>query len=249
MAGHSHWANIQHKKARIDAKRGKVWTKVSRLITQAAKTGGGDPDANASLRLAMEKARAANMPKDTIERSIKKGTGELAGEAFEEIAYEGYGPGGVAVLCNILTDNRNRTAPEIKKIFERAGGNLGTSNCVAWMFTQKGVFVIPADGVTEEKLMEVALEAGADDVESSEEIFEVTCSPTEFADVKSALEAAEIKYDSADLSMIPNTTVQIAELNAARKILNLVETLDEHDDVQSVSANFDIPDEIVAQVT
>ncbi len=249
MAGHSHWANIQHKKARIDAKRGKVWTKVSRLITQAAKTGGGDPDANASLRLAMDKARSANMPKDTIERSIKKGTGELASEAFEEIAYEGYGPGGVAVLCNILTDNRNRTAPEIKKIFERAGGNLGTSNCVAWMFTQKGVFVIPADGVAEEKLMEVALEAGADDVESSEEIFEVTCSPAAFADIKSALEAAEIKCDSADLSMIPNTTVQIAELNSARKILNLMETLDEHDDVQSVSANFDIPDEIVAQVS
>ena len=147
MAGHSHWANIQHKKARIDAKRGKVWTKVSRLITQAAKTGGGDPDANASLRLAMDKARSANMPKDTIERSIKKGTGELASEAFEEIAYEGYGPGGVAVLCNILTDNRNRTAPEIKKIFERANGNLGQSNCVAFQFQHQGRSVVEATAV------------------------------------------------------------------------------------------------------
>ena len=247
MAGHSHWANVQHKKARMDAKRGKVWTKVARLITQAAKDGGGDPDANPALRLAIEKAKSANMPKDTVERSIKKGTGELAGEAFEEITYEGYGPGGVAIMCKTLTDNRNRTAPEIKKIFERAGGNLGTSNCVAYLFAQKGVFVIPADGTNEDKLMEVVLEAGADDVEESGEIFEVTCNTNAFESVRSALQQAEINFESADLSMIPNSTVQVTDAQAARKILKLMETLDDHDDVQTVSANFDIPDELVSK--
>ncbi len=249
MAGHSHWANVQHKKARMDAKRGKIWTKVARLIAQAAKAGGADPEANPALRLAIDKARAANMPKDTVERSIKKGTGELAGEALEEITYEGYGPCGVAIMCKILTDNRNRTAAEIKKVFERGGGNLGTPNCVAWMFTQKGVFVIPADQTTEDRLMELALEAGADDVEESGEIFEITCSPAAFEEVKSALQTAEIKYESADLSMIPNNTVQITDAESARKILKLMETLDDHDDVQNLSANFDIPDEIVAQAS
>ncbi len=249
MSGHSHWANIQHKKARIDAKRGKVWTKVARLIVQAAKSGGGDPDANATLRLAIDKARTANMPKDTIERSIKKGTGELAGVAFEDISYEGYGPGGVAIMCQILTDNRNRTAPEIKKIFERAGGNLGAPNCVAWMFAQKGVFVIPASAATEEQLMDLALQAGADDVKDAGEIFQITCSPSAFEEVKSALAQAEIECESADLSMIPNNTVQVTDANSARKILKLMETLDDHDDVQNVSANFDIPDDIIAQAS
>ncbi len=248
MSGHSHWANIQHKKARMDAKRGKVWTKVARLITQAAKDGGRDPDSNPSLRLAIDKARAANMPKDTIERSIKKGTGELAGQAFEEIVYEGYGPGGVAILCNILTDNRNRTAAEVKKIFERAGGNLGAPNCVAWMFTLKGVFIVSAADATEDQLMEVALESGAENVEEAGEIFEITCAAPDFEAVKSALGAAEIKCESADLAMIPNNTVPIADANAARTILKLMETLDDQDDVQKVSANFDIPEDLVAQI-
>ncbi len=248
MAGHSHWANIQHKKARVDAKRGKIWTKVARLITQAAKSGGGDPDANPGLRLAMDKARAANMPKDTIERSIKKGTGELAGETIEEVTYEGYGPAGVAVMCNALTDNRHRTAPEIKKIFERSGGNLGTPNCVAYMFTQKGVFVVGKDGTAEDTLMETALEAGADDVEDTGEIFEITCSQSAFESVKRALESAGFRPESADISMVPNNYVAIADAGAATKILRLMELLDDHDDVQSVAANFDIPDNIINQV-
>ncbi len=248
MSGHSHWANIQHKKSRIDAKRGKIWTKLARQVVASARAGGVDPDMNPSLRLAIDKAKAANMPKDTIERAIKKGSGDLAGESLEEIAYEGYGPNGVAVLCSVLTDNRNRTAPEIKKIFERAGGNLGSPNCVAWMFNQKGMFVVPKDSVTEEKLMEIAIEAGADDVEEQDDIFEVTCSPGSFQGVKQALDEAEIKYDSADLSMVPDNYVLIDEPDGAKKVIALVETLDDHDDVQSVAANFDIPDDIMAQL-
>jgi YebC/PmpR family DNA-binding regulatory protein len=248
MAGHSHWANIQHKKARVDAKRGKIWTKLARQVMQAARQGGGDPDANPSLRLAVDKARAANMPRDTIERSIKKGTGELGSENIEEMTYEGYGPAGVAVLCKILTDNRNRTAPEVKKIFERAGGNLGQPNCVAWMFNQKGMFVIPGEGIAEDRLMELTLEAGADDVVLADGIFEVTCSPAAFQEVKAALQRAGIPCDRADLTMLPSTTVRIAQAEEARKVLKLMETLDDHDDIQSVAANFDIPDEIMSQI-
>ncbi len=248
MAGHSHWANIQHKKARVDAKRGKIWTKIARQIVVSAKNGGGDVDNNPGLRLLVDKARAANMPKDTIERSIKKGTGELAGENLEEVIYEGYGPSGVAVMCNALTDNRNRTAPEIKKIFERAGGNLGTSNCVAWMFEQKGTFAISADATTEEQLVEVALEAGADDVAHDGELFEVTCSPGNFQDVKAALDTAEVKYEQADIVMLPTTTVKLENADGAKKVLRLMETLDDHDDIQSVSANFDIPDDVMSQM-
>ena len=247
MAGHSHWANIQHKKARVDAKRGKVWTKVARLITQAARAGGGDPDANASLRLAIDKARDANMPKDTIERSVKKGTGELAGESLEEVSYEGYGPAGVAVMCKALTDNRHRTAPEIKKIFERAGGNLGAPNCVGWMFTQKGLFVVPKASASEERLMELALDAGADDVQDAGTVIEVLCKPTAFESVKTALQNAQIAWDSADISMVPNNYVEITDAEAAQRVLKLMETLDDHDDVQSVAANFDIADEILAR--
>ncbi len=248
MAGHSHFSNIQHKKARLDARRGKVWTKVARLIMQAAKSGGGDPDANASLRLAMDKARAANMPRDTIERSIKKGTGELEGESLETMTYEGYGPSGVALMCNILTDNRNRTAPEIKKIFERAGGNLGAPNCVAWMFAQKGVFVVSKAVVSEEHLVEMALDAGADDVQGAEDIFEVTCEPTAFARVKSSLEKSGLKLESADLTMMPKTTVLISDPETAQRVLKLMEALDDHDDVQNVSANFDIPDSLMPKI-
>lgn len=247
MSGHSHWANIQHKKARVDAKRGKVWTKVARLIVQAARAGGGDPDSNASLRLAMDKARDANMPRDTIERSIKKGTGELAGESLEEVSYEGYGPAGVAVMCKALTDNRHRTAPEIKKIFERGGGNLGAPNCVGWMFSQKGMFVVSKTAAGEEKLMEIALEAGAEDVQDSGDIFEVTCGPAAFEAVKAALQGSQIAYDSADISMVPNNYVAISDADAAQRVLKLMETLDDHDDVQSVSANFDIADEVLAK--
>jgi YebC/PmpR family DNA-binding regulatory protein len=249
MAGHSHWANIQHKKARVDAKRGKAWTKAARLIVVAAREGGGDPDANSSLRLAIEKARAANMPKDTIDRSIKKGTGELAGEDLEEITYEGYGPNGVAVLAKALTDNRNRTAPEIKKIFERAGGNLGQPNCVSWMFSQKGLLIVSSQSATEEQLMEVALEAGAEDIETMDGAFQITAEPASFQAVKQALDDAEIVCDSADLAMLPSNSVRLDGADQAQKILKLMESLDDHDDIQSVSANFDIPNDVMAQLS
>ncbi|MCG3138707.1 MAG: putative transcriptional regulatory protein [Phycisphaerae bacterium] len=248
MAGHSHFANIQHKKAKLDAKRGKVWTKVARMIIQAARAGGGDVDGNASLRLAVEKAKDANMPRDTIERAIKKGTGELEGESLEEMIYEGYGPNGVAIMCKILTDNRNRTAPEVKKIFERAGGSLAGPNSVAWMFNQKGLFIIPAVNTTEENLMNIALEAGADDVQNMGNSFEVTCAPDALQNLKNSLQAAGIKFESADLSMVPQNYVVLNDADTAQKVIRLVEALDDHDDVQNVSANFDIPDDIMAKI-
>src|SRR5262245_40796741 len=191
MAGHSHSANIKHKKALLDNKRGKVWTKCSKAITVAARIGGGDPDSNPRLRLAVDDARSANMPKDTIERAIKKGTGELEdAQQIEEVLYEGYGPGGVAVLAEIMTDNRNRTAPEIRKIFDVCDGKLAGANAVAWMFDRKGIFVIPPDQVNEDRLMEIALEAGADDVKTVGDRFELTCDPAQWANVSAALAAA-----------------------------------------------------------
>src|SRR5919106_1644035 len=193
MAGHSHWANIAHKKGLIDAKRGKLWSKLAKGIMVAAKAGGGDPNANLRLRYAIIDAKAGNMPKDTIDRAIKKGTGELEGVNFEEILYEGYGPNGVAILCDILTDNRNRTAGEVRKIFEIAGGKLGATGCVAWMFDRKGLFQIPADQTDEDTLMELALDAGAEDVRRSGSSFEVICDPDAFSAVTDALEAAGVK--------------------------------------------------------
>ena len=196
MAGHSHWAGIKHKKAANDAKRGKLWSKLSRNIIVAARSGGSDPDMNLSLRYAIDKAKSANMPKDTIEKAVKKGSGELGGAEFENIVYEGYGPGGAAIMCDILTDNRNRTSPEVKKIFERRGGSLGASNCVAWMFHKKGLFTISSADATEERIMESALEAGAEDYRQSGEIWEITCEPEQYNDVKATLEAAELAAPS-----------------------------------------------------
>ncbi|MFG0328371.1 MAG: YebC/PmpR family DNA-binding transcriptional regulator [Phycisphaerales bacterium] len=242
MAGHSKWANIKHRKARQDAAKGKMWSKCSKAIIVAAKNGGGDPSANLTLRYAIDDARAANMPKDTIEKAIKKGTGELEGAAsYEEVRYEGYGPNGVAIIVDCLTDNVNRTAPEIKKIFERANGNLGVPGSVAFGFRQRGLLTFDASSVTEEQIMEAALEAGADDVESSDGYWEVYTEPTDFMAVKQGLEDAGFKSETAEITMIPQTTVECAGANA-EKVLRLMETLEEHDDVQKVYANFDIPE-------
>jgi len=247
MAGHSHWAGIKHKKALIDNKRGKLWSKLSKGITVAAKMGGGDPEMNLRLRYAIDAAKAVSMPKDNIDRAIKKGTGELAGGNLDEILYEGYGPGGVAILCEVLTDNRNRTAGEIRKYFDLAGGNLGATNCVAWMFETKGLFLIDTANVDEDELMELALEAGADDVKADDGKYEVTCEVGAFQAVKQALADREIETELAEITRLPSNTVDL-DVPTARKVVKLLEKLDDHDDVQNVSTNANIPDEALAEM-
>jgi YebC/PmpR family DNA-binding regulatory protein len=249
MAGHSHWAGIKHKKAALDAKRGKLWSKLARMIIVAAKSGGGDPAANLSLRYAIDKAKAANMPKDTIEKAIKRGTGEIAGASYEEVLYEGYGPNGVAVMVEALTDNRNRTAPEIKRVFEKSGGSLGTTGCVNWMFAKKGLITVATSSVEEETLMELALGAGADDMDNTGEVYEITCDPAAYEELKKALEENEISMEVAEISMVPQNTIEIQDENTARKIINLMEAIEDHEDVQNAYANFDIPDEVIAKVS
>lgn len=248
MAGHSHWANIAAKKGVADKKRGKLFGKLSRAIIVAASAGGGDPTTNLALRYAIDKAKKASMPNDNIDRAIKKGTGE-GGEAtqYDEVIYEGYGPEGVAVMCEILTDNRNRTASEVRKIFEIYGGNLGSTNCVAWMFERKGLFLVPAANIEEERLFEVALEAGADDVKHSGDNFEVTCSPDVFQQVQETFENEKIPTDLAEISQIPANTVEL-DAEAGRKVLKLMDALEDNDDVQNVTANFNIPDNIMEEV-
>jgi YebC/PmpR family DNA-binding regulatory protein len=231
MAGHSHSANIAHRKGLVDAQRGKLFTKLCRAIYVAARTGGGDPAANMRLRYAIDKARSFSVPKDNIERSIKRATGELGAENFEEVVYEGYGPGGVAVLCEALTDNRNRTAGELRRVFEAAGGNLGASGCVSFLFHFKGLFLVDPKHVDEDRLMEVALEAGADDVQLVEGFYEVTCDPKLF--------------ESAETSYIPTTLVDL-DVENGRKMIRLKELLEENDDVQNVYANDNIPEEAMA---
>jgi YebC/PmpR family DNA-binding regulatory protein len=247
MSGHSHAANVKHKKSLVDNKRGRLWSKLSKAIIVAAKMGGGDPDMNIRLRTAILDAKAVSMPKDNIERAIKKGTGELEGGNIEELLYEGYGPAGVAVLVEIVTDNRNRTAPEMRKLFEIHGGKLGAANCVAWMFDRKGLFVFAADQVDEEKLMEVALEAGADDVSREGDKVEVLCDPEKYTLVADGLAAAGFTPESKELTRIAQNTVRLNEEDA-RKVLKFYEALDDHDDVQTISANFDIPDEVMAAI-
>ncbi len=247
MAGHSHWANIAHKKALVDNKRGKLWSKLSKAIIVAAKAGGGDVDMNLKLRYAIDAAKAVSVPKDNITRAIKRGTGELDGGNLDEVLYEGYGPGGVAVLCEILTDNRNRTAGEIRKIFEVCDGKLGATGCVAWMFERKGMFLVPADKVDEDTLLEYALEAGADDVKRVDDKFEITCDPAVFAEVGTALESKGITPDVSQITRIPNSTIDL-DADTARTVLKLMDKLDDHDDVQSVSANFNIPQEAMAEI-
>ena len=249
MAGHSHWAGIKHKKALVDAKRGKLWSKLAKAIIVAAKLGGADPDANIRLRTAIEEAKAVSLPKENIQRAIKRGAGGDSNEQYDEVVYEGYGPNGVAVLCEGLTDNRNRTAPEIKKIFEVSGGKLGASGCVAWNFEKKGMFLIPSGVIAEDALMELAIEAGADDVEQTEDgQFEITCSPDAYEAVSKALDASKIVPEATQLSLVPKDTAKIEDVETAALVLKLIETLDEHDDIQTVSSNYSIPDEIMEQL-
>ena len=249
MAGHSHWAGIKHKKAVVDAKRGKLWSKLARVIIVAAKNGGGDPAANLALRYAIDKAKAANMPKDTIEKAIKRGTGDVEGVSFESVQYEGYGPNGVAIVAETLTDNRNRTGPEIKRIFEKHGGSIGTPGCVSWMFSKKGLITVLTSSIGEDELMELALGAGADDMENTGEIYEITCDPSAYEQLKRALEEKEIPTEVAEISMVPQTMVAIEDATTARKIIGLMEAIEDHDDVQNAYANFDIPEETMAQVS
>lgn len=247
MAGHSHWAGIKHKKAANDAKRGKIWSKIARMIIVAAKAGGGDPAQNLALRYAIDKAKGANMPKDTIEKAVKKGTGELGAVNYEEVLYEGYAPGGVAIMLDGLTDNRNRTAPEIKKIFEKRGGSLGNSGCVNWMFSKKGLITVRTDAIDEDTLMEIALSAGADDMENTGEVYELTCDPNAYDELKKTLEEKELPTEVAEISMVPQNTVPVNDLDTAKKILALMDDFEDHDDIQEVYANFDIPDDILKQ--
>ncbi len=248
MAGHSHWANISRKKALVDAKRGKLWSKLAKAIIVAAKMGGGDPDANLRLRYAIDDAKAISMPKENIQRAIKRGTGELDGGNLEEVMYEGYGANGVAVLCEILTDNRNRTAGEIRKIFELSDGKLGGNGCVAWMFESKGLFLVASEGADEESLMDLALEAGADDVQHLDDKFEITCSPTNYSAVAKALADAGITPEASQITRIAANTVDINDPDTAQKILKLIERLDDHEDVQSVSSNYNIPDSVLQAI-
>ncbi|MBC8471315.1 MAG: YebC/PmpR family DNA-binding transcriptional regulator [Planctomycetes bacterium] len=249
MSGHSHWAGIKHKKAVIDAKRGKAWSKIARMIIVAAKNGGGDPATNLTLRYAIDKGKAANMPKDTIEKAVKKGTGDLEGVNFEEVLYEGYGPGGVAMMVEALTDNRNRTAPEIKRLFEKHGGSLGTSGCVNWMFSKKGLITVSTINTDEEQLLEIALNAGADDMQNTGDVFEITCDPDAYEELKKTLHEKEIATEVAEISMVPQNTIEINDEHKARRIISLMEAFDDHDDVQNAYANFDIPDEIIARIS
>ncbi len=244
MSGHSKWSSIKHKKGAADARRGKIFTKLIREITVAARTGGGDPEGNSRLRSAIAAAKAENMPKENIVRGIKKGTGELEGSNYEEVSYEGYGPGGVAVLVDCLTDNKNRTVAEIKHVFERNGGSLGQPNCVAYKFQTKGLFVLEKDSVDEETLLGIALEAGAEDVKDEEGEFQVTTDPADFEKVKEAIDQAKLTYSMAEITKIPQDTVRL-EGKKAQQMVNLIEALDDNDDVSHVYANYDIPDDVL----
>ncbi|MGD8376964.1 MAG: YebC/PmpR family DNA-binding transcriptional regulator [Acidobacteriota bacterium] len=246
MSGHSKWSTIKHKKAAADAKRGQVFTRIIREITVAARQGGGDPEGNPRLRTAVNAARAANMPKDNIEKAIKKGTGELPGVTFEEVVYEGYGPAGVAFYVEAMTDNKNRTLPEIRHLFTKKGGNLAESNSVAWIFEKKGFLVVSGEDADEETLLETVLDAGAEDVREEGDHWEIYSPPDSLGAVSEALQAAGITPQSASVEMIPQNSVR-CEGEQARKVLNMMDALEEHDDVQNVWANFDIDDEILAE--
>ena len=241
MSGHSKWSTIKRKKGATDAKRGKIFTKLIKEITVAARFGGGDVDANPRLRTAIANAKAENMPKDNIERAIKKGTGELEGFTYEEVIYEGYGPGGAAVLVESVTDNKNRTVADVRHIFSKCGGNLGEAGCVGWMFEKKGYLVFEKDDVDEETLMEIALEAGADDVRDEETTFEVITAPRDFDGVQKAFDEKSLKYVVAEITMVPQSTVKL-EGKEAEQMMRLMEGLEDSDDVQKVYSNFDISD-------
>jgi YebC/PmpR family DNA-binding regulatory protein len=248
MSGHSKWATIRFKKAAADSKRGKLFTKIIKEIIVAAKMGGGDMESNARLRSAVRTAKDANMPKDNMERAIKRGTGELPGVHYEDFLYEGYGPGGVAILVEGTTDNKNRTTPEIRHIFSKGGGNLGESGCVSWMFTKKGLITIVAEGVNEDALTEAVIDAGADDLANNGDTFTVTTDPLALESIRSSLEAKTYKILNSEIAMIPNSTVRVDEKHAAT-LLKLLSTVEEHDDVSKVWANFDISDEIMERIS
>ena len=242
MSGHSKWSTIKHKKGATDAKRGKIFTKIIKEITVAARMGGGDPETNPRLRSALISARSENMPKDTFERAIKKGTGDLEGVDYEEILYEGYGPGGVAVLVECLTDNRNRTIAEVRQVFNKAGGNVGTDGCVAWMFDKKGLIIVSKEDSDEETLMELALDAGAEDIKEETQSFEIICEPADFEAVKETIDAADIKYEMAEITMIPQNMTKV-EGKDAEQMINFMDAMDDCDDIQKFYSNADIPDE------
>ncbi|MDP2798646.1 MAG: YebC/PmpR family DNA-binding transcriptional regulator [Deltaproteobacteria bacterium] len=248
MSGHSKWSTIKRKKGATDAKRGKIFTKLAKEIIVASRLGGGDINMNPRLRAAVADARAENMPKDNIERAIKKGTGELEGQSYEEVIYEGYGVGGVAVLVESMTDNKNRTVPDLRHIFSKNGGNLGENGCVAWLFDKKGLITVDKKAVTEEKLMDIALEAGAEDVREQEKEYEVVTPASDFEAVKKALDDQKVPYLAAEITMLPKTTVQIEDEKQAQQVLRLMEALEDYDDVQHAYANFDIPDAILEAI-
>jgi YebC/PmpR family DNA-binding regulatory protein len=247
MSGHSHWATIKHKKGAIDAKRGKLWSKLSRAIIIAARHGGGDPETNLKLRYAIGKAREVSMPKDNIDRAIKRGTGETEGITFEELTYEGIGPGGSAILVDVLTDNRNRTSGEIRKIFERAGGKMGSAGSVSYLFERKGHFSIDASATDEDSLMAIALDAGADDLKRSGNSFEITCDPAAFNQVQDAIKKSNLTPVVAELTQMPKAAVDL-DAEAGKKLVKLIELLDDHDDVQNVYSNANITEEMLAEV-
>ena len=247
MSGHSKWHSIRHKKAAVDAKRGKLFTKIIRELTVAARTGGGSPDVNSRLRTAIQTAKDVNMPKDTIDKAIRKGTGELPGVSYEDVTYEGYGPGGVAIFIHGSTDNRNRTSAVIRNILSKHNGNLGEVGCVSWMFAKKGIILVDASAADEDTLTEIAIEAGAEDLVNNGDSFTVTTEPGDLDAARSALEEKGVKVESAEISMVPNTTVKL-EGKDAEQLLKLVGALEEQDDVQSVSANFDIADEVIEKI-
>jgi len=246
MSGHSKWHTIKHKKAATDAKRGKIFTKLIKEVTIAARMGGGDPESNPRLRMAVQNAKDANMPGDNIKRAIMKGTGELPGQVIEEIVYEGYGPGGVALYIEVMTDNKNRTVAEIRHILGKHNGNLGATNTVAWKFDRKGLIVILEDQSDEETLMDIVLEAGAEDMTNEDGTFEIITDPTDFENVRNELESKGIQIESAQISMLPNTTVEIGNKHA-EQLLKLMDKLDDHDDVQNVFSDCDIPEDIMEQ--
>ena len=248
MSGHSHWSGIKHKKAANDAKRGKAWSKIARIIIVAAKNGGPDPSQNLALRYAIDKGKQANMPKDTIEKAVKKGAGGGDSISFEPVMYEGYAHGGIAILAEALTDNRNRTGPEIRKIFDRHGGSLGSTGCVSYSFHKKGLITVAANAADENDLMEIALANGAEDFQNTGSIYEITCEQSAYEKLKKAIEAKNIPTQVAEISMIPQNSIPITDAESARKILSLMDELEEHDDIQNVYANFDIPDEIISKI-
>ncbi len=248
MSGHSKWATIKHKKGAADAKRGKLFAKIIKQVEVSARQGGGDPDANPTLRTMFQKARDASVPLDTIERAIKRGTGELEGVNYETVNYEGYAPAGVALYVETLTDNRNRTGGEMRSVFSKNGGNLAEPGAVAWQFERRGVILVPA-AVDEDEVMVVGLDNGAEDLEADGDFWRLTCDPSLLPDLRDALDAAGIEVESADLTMLPSQTVAVTELSAAKAVLRLVDLLDDNDDVQDVFGNFDIPDEILEELS